>query len=336
MFINIGINNTYNLIRTNVIKKINLLFIFPIIGNHGPATLAKSYIKTIKYLSSDVDISKYFTFEIKSHVSFQYYINYANKSNNIIWFLFSDYFKELLNNNYLQIYKNTIYGPMVSPRKWLQFPQNGTYEVYWSSCINKILAYVVQSERVKNHLLKHSTTFYKIQTKYIVSHGCLIPNNSYSVLSWSKRSIDILIYAKFADINKEIELHSLIKYLLLNFTIKLIRYGNHTKNSLIYYSNNSKILIYFSYFDCWPSSLMEMENLGVYPIVHQCELIEKYGTCINNISNNFHNLIYVIKSILNGNFNSNDISYFYRNRNNCLNVFKSTLLKIYKHKISDN
>lgn len=313
-------------------KKLNILFIFPIIGKHGPATLAKSYREVIKSFSKNKYMLKYYNFNIKSHVSLEYYINYANKTYNIIWFMFSDYFSELVNNKYLQVYKNTVYGPMVSPRKWFLFPQNGTYEVHWSSCVSKLLAYVVQSKRVKNHLIKHSTKINNIENKYIVSHGCINPYYSYSVLTWHERSIDILIYVKFADINKEKELQYLIKNLIIsNFTVKIIRYGNHTRESLYYYSNNSKILIYFSYYDCWPSSLMEMQNQGIYPIVHQCEFIDKYGKCIALSYKEMEELIVFINSTIKSNLNPNDISSFYRNKNSCSNILKSTLKIIYKY-----
>lgn len=191
-------------------KKVNILFVFPIIGFHGPATLAKEYINALNMMKKKHYITKYFTFTIRSSVSFDYCKEYLNKSNSIIWFMFSYYFKELISNKYCKIFKRIIYGPMVSPKKWLLFPMNNTYEVKWSIYISRIFAYVVQSERVKNHLISKSTKLKNIHKKYIVSHGCLMPNDLYSTRLWGERSIDILIYVKFADINYENELKHLI------------------------------------------------------------------------------------------------------------------------------
>lgn len=216
---------------------------------------------------------------------------------------------------------------------WFLFPMNNTFEVNWSNYISKIFAYVVQSERVKNHLINHSKYIKNIEKKYIVSHGCLIPNDKFSIKAWKERYTDILIYAKFADINKEKELNKLIKKLKINYKLKLIRYGNHTKDSILQDASNSKILIYYSFYDCWPSSLMEMQNLGIYPIVQQCEFIEKYGVCIENFNINENKIINVIDRLLSKIYNTNDISKFYKKRNNCLVVLKNTLFRIYIRKI---
>lgn len=76
------------------VKRINLLFVLPIKGNHGPATLVKSYINTIKIISKYNYILKYFNIIIKSDLSFKCIEEYLNNSNNMIWFIFSNYFKD--------------------------------------------------------------------------------------------------------------------------------------------------------------------------------------------------------------------------------------------------
>lgn len=308
------------------------MFVFPIIGNHGPATLAKQYIQTIHLLSNNKYIVKYFNLTINNHVSFDFCKEYLNNTDRIIWFLFSNFFNKILLKKYNSVFKNAIYGPMVSPKKWFLFPINNTYEADWSNYISNILAYVVQSERVKNHLISRSRKLYNIEKKYIVSHGCLLPHKSYSILAWDKRNIDILIYAKFADINKEKDMQHLIKSFGTNYKLLLVRYGNHTKHSLIKDASNSKILIYYSYYDCWPSSLMEMLNLGIYPIVQQCEFIESYGTCIEDFYNNESRIINTVQRLLLEIYNSTDISISYRIRNNCLNVLTKTMNDIYFRK----
>lgn len=109
----------------------------------------------------------------------------------------------------------------------------------------------------------------------------------------------------------------------------VVRYGNHSKQSLIHYASNSKILIYYSFYDCWPSSLMEMQNLGIYPIVQQCEFIEGYGSCIENFNLNEIKIKRTVKNLLSMKFNTNDISKSYRKRNNCIKVLTKTLNDIY-------
>lgn len=314
------------------IKRINLLFVFPIIANHGPAALAKAYIHSINLISKNKYLYKYFKFTIKSHVTLDYCRIYLNNSYSIVWFLFSNYFNELRSNIFNSIFKNIIYGPMVSPKKWFLFPMNNTFEVKWSFYINKIFAYVVQSERVKNHLINKSVKLKNIEKKYIVSQGCLFSNTTYYIPSWGERNIDVLLYVKFADINKENELQHLIKSIAMKYKFIVIRYGNHTRETLIQQASNSKILIYFSFYDCWPSSLMEMQNIGIYPLVQQCEFVEIYGTCIKDFNLNEDKILKTVDKLLSEKYNSKDISKAYRKRNNCLRVLYNTLVDIYSRK----
>lgn len=330
----------YVLLLSNVVKeynrKINILFVFPIIGNRGPATLAKVYKDSINIFSKNKVMSNFFNLAIKNFVSFKFCKEYLNNSNSIIWFQYPAFFNELVGNNFSSIFKNIIYGPTVSPKRWFLFPMKNTFEENWSIYINRIFAYVVQSDRIKKHLISHSKKIKNIEHQYIVSHGCILSNNTYPVQSWKERKIDILLYAKFADMNKENELQHLFKSLDSKYNIVLIRYGNHSKQSLLDYASNSKILIYYSFFDCWPSSLMEMQNIGIYPIVQQCEFIGVYGTCIIDFDLNETKIINEIKSIFSRIYNTYDISNSYRIRNNCLVVLKNTLFGIYKRKNNSN
>lgn len=314
------------------IKIIDLILVFPIIGNHGPATLAKAYRNAINILCKDKLISKYFHLTIKSYISFEYCKKNLINSNNIIWFQYPNYFKELISNNYSSIFKNIIYGPNVSPKSWFKFPIKNTFEENWNDYISRIFAYVVQSDRIKKHLINRSKKIRNIKNQYIISQGCIMANNNYPIRHWNERNIDILLYVKFADIKKEKEFQYLIKSLDRKYNIKIIRYGNHSKQSILYYASNSKILIYYSFYDCWPSSLMEMLNVGVYPIVQQCEFIEEYGTCIENFNVNEKRIITIVEKLLSQVYNTFDISKSYIMRNNCLRVIKNTLFEIYIRK----
>lgn len=218
---------------------------------------------------------------------------------------------------------------MVSPKKWFLFPQNNTYEVKWSYYINNLFGYVVQSKTVKEYLLNRSNKINDVEKKYIVSNGCLLLNYYHSVAEWNDRKIDILIYSKFADLNKEKELQQLLSILKMNYTIINIHYGNHTKSSLVHFANKSKILIYYSFYDCWPSSLMEMQNMGIFPVVQQYEFIDKYGVYINDFIINSYYLVNTVNKILSIKQNSTSIANYYRKRNSCLNILNCTLFTIY-------
>lgn len=313
-------------------QKLHIIFILPIVGNRGPAVLSSSYRKSFKYLSSFKCLRKYFKFTIREHILLKELIAYSNKTNTIIWFLFDTYFSLLSNDIISTEFKNVIYGPSVTPKIWNKFPLNNTYEMNWSKCIKKIFAYVVQSERVKYYLLKKSCKAKNMESKYIISQGCIFVSESHSITEWNNRKIDILIFIKFADINRKDSAYELIKDLKRSYTIYILEYGNYNKNELIRAALNSKILIYYSFYDCWPSALMEMENLGIYPIVQQCEFIGFHGTCIKRIDSRKTKVIIEIGKIMNKSFNSLVMSSYYINKNNCNNVLKDTLYQIYYKK----
>lgn len=227
-------------------------------------------------------------------------------------------------------FKNVIYGPTVSPIRWYSFPLKNSYEENWSCCINKLLAYIVQSERVKMHLIKRSKKIANIETKYIVSNGCVVNKDIISMLPlWENRVYDILIYAKFADLNREKELSGLISNLNNTYSLAIIRYGNHSKQLLANTSSNSKIVIYYSFYDCWPSSLMEIVSQGVYPIVQQCELIGIYGKCVENIDRNISYVKKYIIDIISHKYDAKKIANYYNTKNNCMNVLRKTFSMVY-------
>ena len=50
-------------------------------------------------------------------------------------------------------------------------------------------------------------------------------------------------------------------------------YGNYTKDQMIKLTNNSKFIIYFSFFDNGAIGLKEMQNHGMFAFSHQKDLI---------------------------------------------------------------
>ena len=50
-------------------------------------------------------------------------------------------------------------------------------------------------------------------------------------------------------------------------------YGNYTKDQMIKLTNNSKFIIYFSFFDTGAIGSKEIQKHGVFPFSHQKDLI---------------------------------------------------------------
>ena len=94
------------------------------------------------------------------------------------------------------------------------------------------------------------------------------------VKKFKNRKIDILFFEKYADINRQKqaqELLSLLKNSIYN--IVSIRYGSYTKKKIKELANNSRFIIYFSFYDTGAIGLKEIQNYGVFSFSHQKDLV---------------------------------------------------------------
>jgi len=116
--------------------------------------------------------------------------------------------------------------------------------------------------------------------KYINIRACsnLKPKN---IKSFNNRTIDILFFEKYADLNRRQQGKQLLN-LLKNTRKKVqqLKYGYYTKNQMEKLANNSKFLIYFSFFDTGAIGLIEIQNHGVIVFTHQKEFAFNNNTSI--------------------------------------------------------
>lgn len=84
----------------------------------------------------------------------------------------------------------------------------------------------------------------------------------------------ILFFEKYADFD-----HSQQGIQILNLfsntskSVERLKYGTYTKEKMEYIANNTKFIIYFSFFDTGAIGLKEIQNYGVFSFSHQKELI---------------------------------------------------------------
>lgn len=88
------------------------------------------------------------------------------------------------------------------------------------------------------------------------------------------RTIDILFFEKYADLDRNKQGNQLLQ-LLRNTTKKIahLKYGYYSKKQMKKMANNSKFMIYFSFFDAGPIGLIEILNHGVILFTHQEEFV---------------------------------------------------------------
>ena len=158
-------------------------------------------------------------------------------------------FNELIYNKWIKVRKSNklILGPNFVPSSWKHFPNNKIWkEKRFSEIIKQVKGIAVHSERVKNYLAKKTKTinFYK---KFKIIRPCTnIKPKNIQILNLFKNSSKI---------------------------VERLKYGNYTKEKMEYLANNTKFIIYFSFFDTGAIGLKEIQNYGVFTFCHQSDLI---------------------------------------------------------------
>jgi len=202
-----------------------------------------------------------------------YPINTLNKSD--FFFLPYPRFNESDFDEWIKIRKTNklILGPIFVPFLWKDFPNKNIWkERRFPEIIRRVKGIAVHSIRVRNYLAQKSKTLNKL-SKYKIIRPCsnLNPKN---VKSFKDRKIDILFFEKYKDLNRTQQGFLILK-LFKNSTKKIeqLKYGNYTSEQMQKLANNSKFIIYFSFFDTGAIGLKEIQNYGVFAFSHQRDLV---------------------------------------------------------------
>ena len=254
------------------------------------------------------------------------------KKHSNYYYIPSPQFDELIYNKWVNIKKanKLILGPNFVPNSWEYFPK----EIFWqerrfSEILNDVKGIAVHSKRVINHLInrtniKTSCLFKKF--KIILPCVNIKPK---LINPFTKRKIDILFFEKYEDLDHSQQGTELLN--LLNNTskkIKRLKYGNYTKEEMEYLANNTKFIIYFSFFDTGAIGLKEFQNYGVFTFSHQREFIinKKTGFYVPELANEkdmnqaFQIIFQIIEVITNIHPNTQLLAKINQEINKCQNA----------------
>ena len=339
------------LIIVIILALYELYFIFPILKNEF--TILKIYIYTrfFHHILVEVNISG-----INSKRGPGSYIKGINQVLPFFWrncsFISSSYNKKYFQKDlYLfttpnfnqkqymkfikdEIFKKFILGPNFVPMNWNSFPeQKYWYERKFSYLLNLSKGVAVHSERVRDHLSKRTNT-----SKYIKKFKIMRPCTNlkpYKIKSFQKRKIDILFFEKYADLNRSEQGGKLLN-LFKNTSKKLktIKYGEYNKEMMEELANNSKFIIYFSFFDTGAIGLKEIQNFGVIAFSLQKEFIIDNETSfyipelsnIDNMELAFNKIMKKIEFLSQSNINTNLIA----KKNQIVNKCENALIDLCK------
>lgn len=227
-----------------------------------------------------------------------------------------------------------ILGPIFVPKKWNTFPHPKIWmERRISDILNLTKGIAVHSERVREYLTRRSNNFKNIK-KFKIVRPCsnFKPKN---INSFVKRKIDILFFEKYADLNRRKQGAQLLNLLKnTSKTIESIKYGSYDKQIINNLANNSKFIIYFSFFDTGAIGLKEIQNFGVISFSHQKEfVIDKESSfyipelaSLNNIEIAFNKIMTIIENISKSNIRTELIA----KKNQIVNKCENSLIDLCK------
>ena len=255
-------------------------------------------------------------------------INGKNKTD--FFFIPFPRFDELTYNEWIRINKTNrlILGPSFVPFFWSLFPlKHIWYERRFGEIVETIKGVGVHSKRVRNHLARKSNTTHLL-TKYKIIRPCTNLNPKI-VKPFDNRKIDILFFEKYQDLD-----HSYQGAQILNLfkntskTIEQLIYGNYTKEKMINLANDSKFIIYFSFYDSGAIGLKEIQNYGVLAFTHQKDLVIDKDTSffVPELANEydlkpaFFSIMKQIKKLTNAHPNTQLIAIKNQNINKCSNA----------------
>ena len=194
---------------------------------------------------------------------------------------------------------------MFVPAKWNNFPNKKYWnERRFTEVLKSVKGIGVHSIRVRNHLINRTNTLNMIK-KFIIIRPCtnLLPQK---IKPFNSRTIDILFFEKYEDLDRKIQAILLLKlFKKSSQKIKKVKYGNYKIKEIQKIANNSKFIIYFSFFDTGAIGLKEIQNYGVFAFSHQEDLIIDKDTSFlipelayeNNMKIAFNKIMKLIKKI---------------------------------------
>ena len=305
--------------NNKLLNRILIEFDTSAINSHGgPGSFVKGLYKFLPFSSDNcIFISSSF---INFIYNFDYYylpIPKFNRNN----------FDKLAKMNLIKKY---ILGPTFVPNKWESFPNTSDWkEEKFSEILNLSKGIVVHSNRVKNYLSQKSNTTNNIR-KFKIIRACsnLKPKK---INSFQKRKIDLLFFEKYSDVDHSNQGKILLSlFRQTNKNIISIKYGTYTKKSIKSLANNSKFVVYFSFYDTGAIGLKEIQNYGVFCFTHQMDLVIDNETSffIPELTNQkdmypaFKKIIGIIERISSKNPNSQLIAKRNQFINNCQNALK--------------
>ena len=216
-------------------------------------------------------------------------------------------------------------GPCFVPGKWKYFPYKGFWtERRFREILETIKGLVVHSTRIRKHLSTRSNTT-DLLHKYKFLRPCtgIMPK---TVKQFNERKNDIIYFEKFPDSNRRKQSKQLLEYFnKTNLKIEKMKYGKFTNEGLMELANNTKFVIYFSFYDTGAIALKEIQNFGVFCFTHEEDFVISNQTSFLipelhdkiDMKPAFDNIMKIMQKVSNSNPNTQLIAQINQDINKC-------------------
>ena len=283
-------------------------------GKGGPSTLTKNIYEVLPY---ETKFCKFIPIEgIYPDISQK--TNYFYKPYPLMDEKTYDKWKNINKANSLLL------GPCFVPFSWFKFPSN----VFWNErrfreILSSIKGLIVHSDRVRNHLVTKSNTN-DLFNKYILLRPCthILSND---IKPFKEREYDIIFYGKYMDSDRSKQGNQLVSLLKgANKKIEQLNYRNYKIKDEYNLANNSKFIIYFSFYDTGAIALKEIQNYGVITFTLQKDFVINDESCyyipeleLDDITPAFNKIIKLMDEISNKNPDSIKLAKINQDINKC-------------------
>lgn len=175
--------------------------------------------------------------------------------------------------------RHTIFGPLPVPLNWSAFPiQNNCMESDFKKTLKMMGSYAVHSKRVESYLTKRSGIEKYPAYKFAKVRACTMLQPE-KVKPWGERNYDVIFFEKYADEDHSkqgAELYEELSKAGLKIT-RLSYSGEYqyTHDHMKEVANDSRFIVYFSFWDTGAIGLLEIQNYGVYSFTVQDDLIDE-------------------------------------------------------------
>lgn len=230
--------------------------------------------------------------------------------------------------------KQTIFGPLPVPFNWTSFPDPKLpLEEDFGQTLSMMGSYAVHSKRVENYLARRANLTSYPAYKFAKIRACTMLSPGV-VKAWSERRFDVIFFEKYADEDHSRQGAELYEHLIkAGLTVTRMGYKGayeYTQEHMKEVANDSRFIVYFSFWDTGAIGLLEIQNFGVYSFTAQDDLIDrehKTGAFIEGLAGDdmkaaCDSILKKMKEIMDSNPKSEEFAQISQHRNSCVRALE--------------